>query len=174
MFCLSSYGQNIQKYYVFKTQEKGSLFHLLPVVLFEDADGEDFSYDLTYTSWNDTVAMNFTYTRTEPLLIDSVGYFSGKNFIVCKAEKIYVEPTSKKWVHRYSMKNKSDFFSQVYNADVTPEIVIYCHNTNYKYYAKKSAWRKYVPIGQKLFKMIYLQNNNEDGKTGISKDQGVS
>lgn len=157
LFCLSSYGQNIQKYYVFKAQEKGNLYHLLPVSLFEDAEGEELSYDLTYTSWNDSMAMNFTYTKKEPLMVDSIRYVSGKIEIAGKADKLYVEPTSKKWVHRYSLKSKADEFFQLYDAEVTPQIFLYTKDMRYEFQAKKTNWRKYVPVGQKLFKMIKLQ-----------------
>lgn len=156
VFCLSLYGQNIKKYYIFKTQEKGNLYYLFPVILFEDADKGKLSYDLTYTSWNDTVVMNFTYLKPEPLLIDSLKYISGKNEIVGKVKKLYVEPDSKKWVHRYSIESKSEDFFRLYDSNVIPEIIIYSNGKEYKYHSKNSNWLKYVPIGQKIFKMIRL------------------
>lgn len=159
VFCLSLYGQNIQKYYVLKTQERGDLYHLLPVSLFEDTNGEELSYDLTYTSWDGMIVMNFTYTKSEPLLIDSIRYVSGRNEIVGRVDKLYVEPTSKKWIHRYSLKSRADVFFRIYNANVTPRMVLYFRGKDYEYHVKRANWRKYVPIGQRLFKMMSLQNN---------------
>lgn len=156
VFCLSLYGQNIKKHYVLKIQEKGNLYHFLPVALYEDANGEKLIYDLTYTTWNDSIMMNFSFVRTEPLLIDSIKYVSGNISIEGSVDKLYVEPTAKKWTHRYSLKSKADSFFQLYNSGTTPGILIYSKGTAHHYHANKSNWRKYVPIGQKIFKMIRL------------------
>lgn len=156
VFCLSLYGQNIKKHYISKAQEKGSIYHFLSVSLFKDTDGKKLSYDLTYTSWNDTIMMNFTYVKPEPLLIDSIKYVSGNIRIEGRVDKLYVEPTSKKWIHRYSLRSKADEFFRIYNANATPEIIIFSNGKNYSYHVEKSDWRKYVPIGQKIFKMIRL------------------
>lgn len=156
ILCLSLHGQSIKKHYVSKTQEKGNIYHLFPISLFEDQEGEKLSYDLTYTSWNDTITMNFTYAKSEPLLIDSIKYLSGSIKVEGKAHKLYVEPTSKKWIHRYSLKSKAADFFYLYNANATPEITIYSNGESYNYYVDRPAWRNYVPIGQKIFKMIRL------------------
>lgn len=156
IFCLSLYGQNIKKHYVLKIQEKGNLYHFLPVSLFEDTDGEKLSYDLTYTTWNDSIVMNFSYIKTEPLLIDSIEYIAGNISLEGSVEKLYVEPTAKKWMHRYSLRGKADDFFQLYNSGTTPEILIYSKGITHPYPANKANWRKYAPIGQKIFKMIRL------------------
>lgn len=150
------YGQNIKKHYISKTQEKGSIYHLLSVSLFKDTNGKKLSYDLTYTSWNDTIMMNFSYEKTEPLLIDSIKYISGNARIGGKVDKLYVEPTAKKWIHRYSLKSRADEFFHIYNPNTIPEIIIYSNGKNYNYAIDKSDWSEYVPIGQKIFKMIRL------------------
>lgn len=156
VFCLSLYGQNIKKHYVSKIQEKGNIYHFFPVSLFKDTDGEKLSYDLTYTSWSDTIVMNFTYVKPEPLQIDSIRYVSGKSQIGGRTDKIYVEPTAKKWIHRYSLKSKADGFFQIYHSNATPEIIIYSEGKSYNYYVDQSGWNKYIPIGRKIFKMIRL------------------
>lgn len=159
MFCLSAYGQSIKKHYVSKIEAEGVIYHLLPVSLFDDEMGEDFSYELTYTSWNDTIAMTFTYILPEPSLIDSIRYISGKNEISGKTEQIYVEPTVKKWAHRYRMADKAEKFFQLYTPSSTAEIKIYSKGQEHTYRAKKRSWRKYAPIGQKIFEMIRLRQS---------------
>lgn len=156
IFCLSLYGQNIKKHYVLKAQKEGNLYHFLPVSLFEDAHGEKLLYDLTYTSWNDSIMMNFTFIQKEPLLIDSISYVSGNIHIEGKVNKLYIEPTIKKWTHRYSFMGKADNFFQLYNSSTTPEILIYSNGIAHHYHVSKSKWRKYTPIGKKIFKMIHL------------------
>lgn len=156
IFCLALCGQNIKKHYVLKIQEKGNLYHFLPVTLFEDANKEKLSYDLTYTSWNDSIMMNFTFKSKEPLLIDTISYISGNLCIKGAVEKLYVEPTAKKWIHRYSIKSKSGVFAQLYSNDTLPEIILYSNGKEYYYHTDKSSWNKYIPIGEKIFKMIHL------------------
>ena len=156
IFYPSVYGQNIKRYYVFSSQEKGSIFHLLPVALFEDMDGEKLSYDLTYTSWNDSITMNFTYKKPKPLKIDSIKYVSGESRVTGKVDKLYVEPVSEKWIHRYALKSKAMDFFPIYDMNATPEIIICSNGKKYIYRVRGADWRKYVPIGQKIFEMIHL------------------
>ncbi len=156
VFCLSLYGQNIKKNYVLKIQEQGNLYHFLPIALFEDTNGERLVYDLTYTTWNDSIMMNFTFIKTEPLLIDSIRYISGNISIEGSVDKLYIEPTAKKWTHRYSLVSKADDFFQLYNSSTTPKILIYSNGIAHHYHVNKSNWSKYVPIGQKIFKMTRL------------------
>lgn len=164
MFCLSAYGQNIKKHYVSKIEAEGVIYHLLPVSLFDDEEGEDFSYELTYTSWNDTIAMTFTYILPEPSQMDSIRYISGKNEITGKIEQIYVEPTAKKWAHRYRMADKAEKFFQLYSPTADAEINIHSNTQEHTYRAKKRSWRKYAPIGQKIFEMIRLRQSPRSTK----------
>lgn len=156
IFCLLAYGQNIKKHYISKAQVEGTIYHFLPVSLYADTNGEALTYDLTYTTWNDSITMNFTYVTPDPMLIDSIRYVSGETGVEGRVEKLYVEPTTKKWKHRYSLKCRADDFFQLYHSKAVPEIIIYAKGKDHRYYADKSGWHKYMPIGQKIFKMIRL------------------
>lgn len=157
MFCLSAYGQNIQKYYVSKIETDGMIYHLLPVTLFDDEEGEDLTYDLTYTSWNDSITMTLTYLLPEPTLMDSIQLTAGKNEIGGKVEQLFVEPTAKRWIHRYRLKERADIFHGLYTQENDAVIRLLTHGKERIYKVKRKKWRKYAPIGQKIFEMIHLR-----------------
>ncbi len=159
MLCLSSYGQSIKGHYLFKPQEGGAIFHLYEVSLFEDESGNKLKYDITYSSKDDVAFLNFTYVMPRAIQIDSIKITSSDGQQISgEVKKLYIEPTKRDdWTHRYSLECSLDQLLKLYDNEAAPRIELLAGNKIYSYSAKESAWKRYAPIGAKIFEMITLQ-----------------
>ncbi len=159
VLCLSSYGQSIKGRYISKFLEGGVLFHLLEETLFEDEHGNKLSHDLTYNSTNDSLIFNFSFVYDKTLLLDSISLKSEDVDVHGKLKRLYIEPKGKRWMHRYTLNTKAEPFFHLYNPEAKPQITLYRgDDEEYIYSAKRSAWKKYAPVGRLIFEVIELQN----------------
>lgn len=158
IFCPSALGQNIKEHYVARSMSGGTLYHTMPVTLFENSESGDITFDLTYKQGSKVVIMNFTYLMKQPTPADSVQFINGSTIISGLVEQLYIEPNQKQWKHRYTLSDRMDKFSPFFSNKEVVEAIIYSEGTAHRYKAKKSAWNGYAPIGYKIFEMIKLNN----------------
>lgn len=160
VFCSVVSGQNIKGHYVSKSQPDGTIYHTMPVALFENSMSSDLIYDLTYKQHSGQVTLNFTYEMAQPLSADSVCFVSGSTVVSGAVQKMYVEPNQNKWKHRYTFTTEIAPFYLFYNEKTLPCVTIYANGKSYVYKVKRSAWRNYAPIGFKIFEMIRFNETN--------------
>lgn len=152
-------GQNIKGHYVAKSLSDGTLYHTLPVSLFESKEFGDITFDLTYKQGTQVVTMNFTYILDQPAPADSIRFASENTVIAGKVEKIYIEPDKKLWKHRYTCSVDVNKFEPFFS-DQLPAATIYSKGSTFNYKVKKATWKTYAPIGFKIFKMIKFNEKN--------------
>lgn len=158
--CGVAAGQNIRGHYVSKANDDGTIYHLLPVTLFESRTLGDLTFDLTYKEHQDGRAvLNFTYMAPAPLPADSVRFVSGPTTLGGTVEKFYIEADKKLWKHRYSLKADAALLRAFFDEEFTPQVTLYSEGTPYPYQAKRSAWRSYAPIGRKILEMIRVNES---------------
>lgn len=154
IFCSAVSGQNIKGHYVAKNQEDGTIYHTMPVTLFENSEVGDLTYDLTCKQQSGVVQLNFTYKMKQPFSADSVRFVSGATVFSGPVQKMYAEPDKKEWKHRYSLSVNVKPFYTFYDEKTLPEVTLWSGSKAYVYKAKKSAWKGYAPVGCKIFEMI--------------------
>ncbi len=153
-------AQNISGHYVSKAEADGMIYHTFPETLFANRAHGDLTFDITYKESKEGIAtINFTYTMDEMTPADSIHFSSaGRIAMAGKVEKLFVEPTKKRWTHRYSFKCKVMPLYSFFDREASPEITIFSGGEKYTYPAKRAAWNSYAPIGYKIFKMIRLND----------------
>ncbi len=156
---LSTYGQSVKGHYVSKTIDGGTLYHLLPKTLFH-SESNELSYDLTYSSASDSITMSITFVSPEITKLDAMKVESQKMNVKDGLTRLYIEPKGKEWIHRYSMSTKAEPFFNLYTPKTTPQITLYNGDDEYIYTVKESAWKKYAPIGSRIFEMLKLDRDN--------------
>ncbi|MEG1574143.1 MAG: hypothetical protein RR293_07630 [Bacteroidales bacterium] len=156
IFCSVTSGQNIKGHYVARSQEDGTLYYTMPVSLFKNDKLGDLTFDLTYKQNSKTVTMNFTYLMEQPTSADSIKIINGSVIISGETKKIYIEPYKNMWKHRYTLSDSITNFNSFYTEKNASEAIIYAGEKEYRYKVKKSAWKNYLPIGNKIFQMIEL------------------
>ena len=155
--CVSGAGQNIRGHYVSKADGDGTIYHLLPVALFDNRSCGDLTFDLTYKERHDgCVTLNFTYFAATPMPADSVRFGAGLGVLAGAVTKLYIEPEKKMWKHRYSLQTEADRVRAFFDEQSLPQAVVCSEGRMLVYDAKKSAWRSYAPIGRRIFEMIRL------------------
>lgn len=160
MFSSVALGQNIKGHYVSKSQPDGTIYHTMPVTLFENNTSGDLVFDLTYKQHSGRVTLNFTYEVAQPLSADSVRFVSGTTIFSGAVQKMYVEPNQKMWKHRYSLTTSIQPLYVFFNEKALPEVTIYADGKAYVYRVKRAAWRNYAPVGFKIFEMIRFNETN--------------
>ena len=159
--CTTVPAQNIQGHYVSKVQEDGTIYHLMPSTLFENPQLGDLTYDVTYkTEGKGTAVINFTYFAAQTLPADSVRFEAGRTAMAGKTAKLYIEPEKKTWKHRYSLTTGVAPLYTFFDPSAEPRVVIYSQGKAYEFRAKKSAWKTYAPIGNKIFEMIRVNEKH--------------
>ncbi|MFR9651800.1 MAG: hypothetical protein SNG35_07245 [Rikenellaceae bacterium] len=157
---LTLFGQSVKNYYVSKIVDNGTLYHLYPQELFQSSDGDDLAYDITYNSVNDSIALNITVVNDSVLKLKSIAIESENIKLKGELERLFVEPKGKQWLHRYSLNTQAEPLFSLYNLESNPQITLYTSDNEYIYSVKHSAWKKYAPIGNRIFEMIKIQRNN--------------
>lgn len=158
--CVSGAGQNIRGHYVSKADSDGTIYHLLPVTLFDNRSCGDLTFDLTYKECRDgRVTLNFTYFAVTPMPADSVRFCAGQGIMAGAVTKLYIEPDKKRWKHRYSLQTDAAAARAFFDEQATPRVVVGCEGQTLVYEVKKSAWRSYAPVGRRIFEMIRLNEN---------------
>lgn len=155
--CTSVAGQNIRGHYVSKADADGTIYHTLPVTLFENRREGDLTFDLTYKEGQQgRVTLNFTYRASQPLQADSVRFVAGEAVLAGPVVKFYIEPEKKLWKHRYSLQTDVALVRVFFDEDTEPQVVVYSGDRPLVYGVKRSAWHSYAPVGRKIFEMIRL------------------
>ncbi|MCM1151429.1 MAG: hypothetical protein NC322_05255 [Alistipes senegalensis] len=155
--CGSAAGQNIRGRYVSRADDDGTIYHLLPVTLFESRSEGDLTFDLTYKAGpQGRAVLNFTYFASAPTPADSVSFDAGRISLAGPAERFYIEPDKKSWKHRYSLQTDAELVRAFFDETAVPRVIVYSGGVPHPYEVKKSAWRSYAPVGRKIFEMIRL------------------
>lgn len=153
----SAIGQNIEKYYVSKTEDAGTLYHTLPCTLFEAARVGELTFDITYQSNGSAIAtINFTCDMDGTFTADSVCFSSGSTQMKGVVKKIYISPRKKKWEHRYSLIVDAKALFAFFNVSATPQVELYVQGAPCVYKAKTAAWKSTAPVMSKIFEMISI------------------
>lgn len=161
MLCIPALGQNIKGHYVSKMQEDGTIYHTMPCTLFEGEGMGDLTFDITYKENPAGAAtINFTYQTLQMLPADSVRFDTGRTSMAGKVEKLYIEPEKKTWKHRYSFATTVEPLYTFFDATAEPRVVLYSQGRTYEFRVKKSAWKGYAPIGNKIFEMIRINEKH--------------
>ncbi len=148
-------AQDIRGRYVAKQDTAGTIYHTFPCTLFEQADGTDLTFDITYRDHGDGLAVvNFTYCAAAPFAIDSVRFESGGVLLHGAAERLYIEPERKHWKHRYSLRVPVERLCPFFDAQAEPRVTLHAGSKQRDYRVKRSAWRSYAPIGCRIFEMV--------------------
>lgn len=155
--CGSVAGQNIRGHYVSRADDDGTIYHLLPVTLFESRRNGDLTFDITYKEGpQGRAVLNFTYFAAAPLPADSVAFDAGRVVLAGPVERFYIEPDKKVWKHRYSLQTEAPLVRAFFDEEALPRVVVYSGGETCPYEVKKSAWRSYAPVGRRIFEMIRL------------------
>lgn len=154
--CVSALrAQDIRDRYVVRQEEDGTIYHTLPVTLFEREESGDLTFDITYKTERDGRAtLNFTFRMGEPTPLDSVCFRSGRTTISGPVKRFYVEPSKREWVHRYSLEAAVEPFYRFFDAEAEASVTLYSGGRAYRYEARRRAWHAYAPVGFRIFEMI--------------------
>lgn len=148
-------SQNIRGRYVSKAEADGTIYHTLPVTLFESPRWGDLTFDMTYKERQDgRVTINFTCSLPQPAAADSVRFRSGDASLAGPVERLYLEPGKKGWRHRYSLRTDAAPLCAFFDERATPEATLWSGGRAYEYPVRRSAWRSYAPVGYRIFEMI--------------------
>ncbi len=160
MCCVSAVAQKIDGHYVSRSEADGTIYFLLSQELFADEQGRTLKYDLTVkrsrSGEEDTVRMNFSYVNDTVKPVDSLWLSSQRVDIKGGVEKIYIEPSRKEWSHRYSFVGDLDDFMRLYDVGSPATLTLYSGGEAVVYRSKDGEWRRYSPIGLRIFEMIRL------------------
>lgn len=155
-------GQEIRSHYVSKAEADGTIYHTLPVTLFENPDADDLTFDITYKEHRGGRAtLNFTCRMARPETVDSVRFVSGGVTLSGPVGKLYLEPEKRGWKHRYTFDLDASRLCGFFDERQLPEVVLYIDGRPWLYRAKRSAWRSYAPIGYRIFEMIRINEGLE-------------
>lgn len=155
-------GQEIRSHYVSKAEADGTIYHTLPVTLFENSETGDLTFDITYKEHRGGRAtLNFTCRMARPETVDSVRFVSGGVTLSGPVGKLYLEPEKRGWKHRYTFDLDASRLCGFFDERQLPEVVLYIDGRPWLYRAKRSAWRSYAPIGYRIFEMIRVNEGSE-------------
>lgn len=148
-------AQNIRGRYVSKAEEDGTIYHTFPCTLFENAEAGDLTFDITYKERQDGLAtLNFTCLREDAAAVDSVLFDGGRTQLRGAVRRIYAEPEKKRWKHRYSLRTPLASLCTFFDEEALPTVTLYGGGRSTVYWAKRSAWRSYAPVGCKIFETV--------------------
>lgn len=155
LLCTTVVAQKIGGYFVSKSDESGTVYFLESQKIFAASTGDQLEYDLTTRDDSDSISMNFTYRTDSATPIDSIRIESPSVTFGGKVNKLFIEPERKVWAHRYIYTGlRSDIISLYKDSDSTPSITLYSGDDILRYDAIQSKWRRYTPIGSRIFEMI--------------------
>ena len=159
---LTASGQEIRSHYVSKAETDGTIYHTLPVTLFENPEAGDLTFDLTYKEHRGGRAtLNFTCRMARPETVDSVRFVSGGVILSGPVGRLYLEPEKRGWKHRYTFDLDASQLCGFFDERQLPEVTLYIDGRPWLYRAKRSAWRSYAPIGYRIFEMIRINEGAE-------------
>ena len=147
-------GQNISRYYTSSLQEKGTLFYILPQKGFESNNKNNFIYDMSYQTQNDTVTVNFSYFDRMNLILDSISLSNGNQQVSSDAEKLYIETKKSKWHYRYSSKFLFTDIASYFDQTEPPTVIIYYPEGSVEVNIKAKTWRKQSALIKKILTLI--------------------
>lgn len=148
-------GQNIRGRYVAKMQEDGTIYHTLPVTLFESRTAGPLTFDMTYKDRQDgSMTINFTCCLPQASAADSVSFRAGDAVLSGPVAKLYLEPAKKGWRHRYSLRTDAAPVCAFFDERATPSVTLWSGGRAFVFEVKRSAWRNYAPVGYKIFETV--------------------
>ena len=128
LFPLFLSGQNINNYFVSKTQENYKLYFINPQDYLYSKDlKEHLLFDYTFLSNQDSILFNFSVALKNNIKLDSIKWITNDVFVFSSIRPLYVDFKKNKWVYRYSSKisylewkkiiNKEDFKIALISSD---------------------------------------------------------
>lgn len=146
-------AQNIAKYYNSKTQEGSTLYHIFPTSGFKNGSNE-FIYDLTYLTTNDSVTFNFSYFDAAVLTMDSITIEGEGVSFTSDLKRFFVETKKSKWHYRYSASVPFADLRQLYGQEHCPTILLHTKQGDIKIGISQKTWNKQRSIIHKIIDLI--------------------
>lgn len=100
---------------------------------------KSLKYDITLVTFNDSVMVTSTIVANRAFSPDSVSVAGANNYQV---EKIYLEPSGKKWNNRLRFYMTLDEFKKIAAESEAPQFVWHSKDNKYKFYLKPKDWNK--------------------------------
>lgn len=154
---LAASAQKIDKYYVSKLQDSGTLYHVFPMELFSDGHNA-VPVDFTHLSDSDTVKINYTLQLDRVCHIDSVAFVCGDARRVYPTEKIYVEAAKKTdWAHRYTVSMTIDEVEAIFVPEAPAGMIVYSDGAETSYNASRKQWKNDTTV---LCRIVTMMREN--------------
>lgn len=137
-------AQKINKTYVTKNTDKGTLYFIMPIDgLFGNGKYNSVTMDITHTAPGDSVRINYTFIQPTFSAVDSVALNTAGKEKVFAVEKLYVEPAKKSmWLHRYGFNISKNEVREFFSGATPSSILIYSNGKTIEYSAADSKKRK--------------------------------
>lgn len=119
-------------------------------------------YDVTmHSESSDSVAVTFTYLSPDPVLVKQVGLsiLSGKRCY--KPERIFLEPSGKKWKGRMRFYISQDVLAEMSNSETPIELEAVCdddHHSVFSYSPKR--WRDRCVVWKYALEILRLNSGD--------------
>ena len=151
------HAQNISSYYKSSKQLNSTLYFVMPKMVFENSlNGNTLTYDITYSTVNDSATVNFSYLNNSARQIDSIAFFQNSREFHSKTKKLFIEPRKSKWNHRYSSRFLFTDLTLLFNQENSPKLFIYTGSGVDELFIKQRSWTKNSSIVSKILTMISL------------------
>lgn len=151
-------AQDVSKHYTSRVQGNSTLYYVLPREDWKSVeDNNDFEYDLTHQTKNDSVVFNFSYWHQESIKPESLKFTSGEKEITSNVTKLFIEPDGKEWKHRYSARFAFNDLRSMYDSKSTPKFIITAEDgKTITLEIKDRKWEKQANIVSKILETISL------------------
>ena len=152
---INSFSQNISKHYTSLRQSKGVLYYILPQNGFKNKDTKnEFIYDITYLTENDSLILNFSYFDKLIREIDSIAIIGGDRKYISLTNKIFIDIKRSKWHYRYSSNFLFNDIKTLFTQINSPTIILYSKQGLIELKIKSKTWRKQSAITNKILTLI--------------------
>jgi hypothetical protein len=154
---INSNGQNISSHYTSSLQKKGTLYFILPKSGFEEGSTKnEFTYDITYLTSNDTVTVNFSYFDKLDRTFDSIVFVSSNKKFSSNVKKLFIETKKLKWHYRCTSKFLFNDIDGFFNQPEDPKIMLYTQQGIVELKMKTKTWKKQSAVVRKIIALIKL------------------
>ncbi len=149
-----SYGQNISKYYTSHHQENGIIYFIEEQEGFRN-ESSSLKYDITYLTNSDSATLNFSFTTTDEVKIDSLILQNNQIRLASATSRLYVEFRKNKWVYRYSSRFLYKDLENFY-VDGIPNIDLKSGKDTFRLEIKQNKWKEQHSIIKNIMTLINL------------------
>lgn len=148
-------AQNISKHYISTQMEQGMLYFILPDKQFKNNKTDSkLIYDITYTTIDDNVILNFSLYDMAQINIDSIVLALDEHKFRSPANKLFIATKRQKWHYRYSAKFLFEDINTIFNSTTPPEIILTSVQGNIELKTSPGKWKKHSAIIKKIITLI--------------------